>query len=295
MGCRSGSGWHREVGCGEAAPAVPAPVSTFYPIATGHGCGDMHGQQGGSGCDPPHHCTPPAPTLLAGQRLRLSVQTLQVAVAALLVLLQRALLLVAAAAVVALVGLADGGGGDCKTHRWKSGREDVQVATEPHTLSSRLALLWHLCTGSWVSAEKLLCAPSDASQHWDGAQTQSPQSPNPQPPEPQPTAPGAPSPWPRQWAQSCLPAAPNQRAAKGPRCISLWELQLSQQKPMLSAPLPLPSQRCSCTERGFVTVQRWGVRRGCCQALSVSTGRHTRSRSLHLAVKASAANRITSH
>lgn len=144
----------------------------------------MHGQQGGSGCDPPHHCTPPALTLLAGQRLRLSVQTLQVAVAALLVLLQRALLLVAAAAVVALVGLADSGGGDCKTHRWKSGREDVQVATEPHTLSSRLALLWHLCTGSWVSAEKLLCAPSDASQHWDGAQTHSPRSPNPQPPEP---------------------------------------------------------------------------------------------------------------
>lgn len=140
--------------------------------------------RGALAATPPHHCTPPAPTLLAGQRLRLSVQTLQVAVAALLVLLQRALLLVAAAAVVALVGLADGGGGDCKTHRWKSGREDVQVATEPHTLSSRLALLWHLCTGSWVSAEKLLCAPSDASQHWDGAQTHSPRSPNPQPPEP---------------------------------------------------------------------------------------------------------------
>lgn len=61
-------------------------------------------------------CPPPAPTLLADQRLRLSAQTLQVAVAALLVLLQRALLLVAAAAVVALVGFANGGRRDCKTH-----------------------------------------------------------------------------------------------------------------------------------------------------------------------------------
>lgn len=53
-------------------------------------------------------------TWLAGQRPRLRVQTLQIAVAALLVLLQRALLLVAPAAVVAFVGLADCGGGDWK-------------------------------------------------------------------------------------------------------------------------------------------------------------------------------------
>lgn len=71
------------------------------------------------------------PTLLAGQRLRFSVQTLQVVVAPLLVLLQRALLLVAAAAVVALVGLADCGGGDCKTRKREPGHENGEIATEP--------------------------------------------------------------------------------------------------------------------------------------------------------------------
>lgn len=67
---------------------------------------------------------PPALTLLAGQRRRLGAEALQVAVAALLVLLQRALLLVAAAAVVALVGFADGGGGD-----WKRGKAEPGVST----------------------------------------------------------------------------------------------------------------------------------------------------------------------
>ena len=84
------------------------------------------GRQRGSG-------PPAALTLLAGQRLRFSVQTLQVVVAPLLVLLQRALLLVAPAAVVALVGLADGGGGDCKTGKPEPGRKNRQsaLAKEP--------------------------------------------------------------------------------------------------------------------------------------------------------------------
>lgn len=88
---------------------------------------------GTAGLRPPRPGHPTALTLLAGQGLRFSVQTLQVVVAPLLVLLQRALLLVAPAAVVALVGLADGGGGDCKTGKPEPGHKNRHsaLAKEP--------------------------------------------------------------------------------------------------------------------------------------------------------------------
>lgn len=91
------------------------PVS--HPAGTPRRVPPEPGRHGGCGI-------PAALTLLAGQRLRFSVQTLQVVVAPLLVLLQRALLLVAPAAVVALVGFADGGGGDCKTGKPEPGRQN---------------------------------------------------------------------------------------------------------------------------------------------------------------------------